>query len=145
MLSFRERSALVESFSKRKFFAGQREIESSRVVTRDLVDFRRTHPDFPLPPPQSLVWRRWYRLRWPDAKASSMEAIAGLLVAGKGDRLPITYFTEGGRPVLIDRIIDYKKTRQPHKCDARCRNAKRGDCECACGGEFHGCDAMSAG
>lgn len=38
----------------------------------------------------------------------------------------------------VTRMINYKKNPSLHKCDARCRNAKGHDCECSCGGQFHG-------
>jgi len=38
----------------------------------------------------------------------------------------------------VTRIISYKENGSMHKCDARCRCAKGGNCECACGGQFHG-------
>ena len=34
--------------------------------------------------------------------------------------------------------ISVKAKRTDHKCDARCRNAKSGDCDCSCGGARHG-------
>ena len=39
----------------------------------------------------------------------------------------------------VERKI-YFKTNNPslHKCDARCRHAKGHNCECSCGGQFHG-------
>lgn len=44
-----------------------------------------------------------------------------------------------GSPLLpITRIIRHNPKGKLHKCDSRCRNAKRGDCECSCMGEFHG-------
>ena len=33
-------------------------------------------------------------------------------------------------------MVRAKKT--DHECDARCRNAKGGDCDCSCGGARHG-------
>lgn len=38
----------------------------------------------------------------------------------------------------VTRTIYYKSNPSLHKCDARCRNAKGSNCECSCGGEFHG-------
>jgi hypothetical protein len=38
----------------------------------------------------------------------------------------------------VTRIINYNPEGKQHKCDGRCVNAKRGDCECSCGGENHG-------
>ena len=36
-------------------------------------------------------------------------------------------------------------THNPDKiCSDRCRNARRGDCECECGGEHHGVDRAGA-
>jgi hypothetical protein len=38
----------------------------------------------------------------------------------------------------VTRTIHYKSNPSLHKCDARCRHAKGHNCECSCGGEFHG-------
>lgn len=38
----------------------------------------------------------------------------------------------------VSRTIFFKKNPSLHKCDARCRHAKGGNCECSCGGKFHG-------
>ena len=38
----------------------------------------------------------------------------------------------------VTRWVRFKINPSLHKCDARCRNAKGHDCECSCGGEFHG-------
>lgn len=35
-----------------------------------------------------------------------------------------------------------KGVKTEKKCDARCRNATSGVCECSCGGEFHGCNHL---
>jgi hypothetical protein len=40
----------------------------------------------------------------------------------------------------VTRIIRHDENGSGHKCDSRCRCAKGGDCECSCGGEFHGID-----
>lgn len=37
-----------------------------------------------------------------------------------------------------DRLIFRKAAPSNHKCGARCRHAKGRDCECECGGQFHG-------
>lgn len=42
----------------------------------------------------------------------------------------------GAQPVT--RVIEFKKNPSLHKCDARCRHAKGNNCECSCGGQFHG-------
>lgn len=38
----------------------------------------------------------------------------------------------------VTRVIDFKRNPSLHKCDARCRHAKGRQCECSCGGQFHG-------
>lgn len=38
----------------------------------------------------------------------------------------------------VTKIIYYKKNPSLHKCDARCQSAKGPNCECQCGGQFHG-------
>lgn len=37
-----------------------------------------------------------------------------------------------------DRMVIRKANPSNHKCDARCRHAKGHNCECSCGGKFHG-------
>ena len=45
-------------------------------------------------------------------------------------------------PLLpVTRIIRHNSAGKNHKCDSRCTNAKGHDCECACGGAFHGINA----
>ena len=44
-----------------------------------------------------------------------------------------------GQTHAITRIIEVKRVTD-HVCDARCRCAKGGTCECSCGGRFHGID-----
>ncbi len=46
---------------------------------------------------------------------------------------------EGGDAILpVTRTIFYKRFPSKHVCDARCRHAKGHNCECSCGGKFHG-------
>jgi hypothetical protein len=40
----------------------------------------------------------------------------------------------------VTRVICYNPRGSKHECGPRCRSAKGGDCECACGGQFHGVD-----
>ena len=40
--------------------------------------------------------------------------------------------------VPVTRRICYKVNGTKHKCGGKCRTAKGGDCECECGGRFHG-------
>jgi hypothetical protein len=46
------------------------------------------------------------------------------------------YNTDSFLPVT--RAIRFDECGSNHKCDGRCQNAKGGDCECECGGKFHG-------
>jgi hypothetical protein len=41
-----------------------------------------------------------------------------------------------GKNVTIERV--FGSVKDSKKCDARCWNAKRSDCECSCGGKNHG-------
>lgn len=51
----------------------------------------------------------------------------------------VGYATVDGQASLpITRVIYRKANPSNHKCDARCRNAKGHNCECSCGGKFHG-------
>ena len=56
----------------------------------------------------------------------SFDRVAGHPKVGPDAILPVT------------RKIFYKSNPSLHKCDARCRHAKGHNCECSCGGEFHG-------
>ena len=69
-----------------------------------------------------------YRAAFPGVKGKRFDGFAMLVgrVDGSRDFLPVT------------RTIAYKRNPSLHKCDARCRNAKGGSCECSCGGQFHG-------
>ena len=40
----------------------------------------------------------------------------------------------------VTRIIHHDENGSGHKCDSRCRCANGGNCECSCGGVFHGID-----
>lgn len=59
----------------------------------------------------------------------SFSRMAGHPATGPDAVLPIT------------RTIYFKSHPSLHKCDSRCRSAKGHDCECSCGGQFHGADA----
>ena len=43
-----------------------------------------------------------------------------------------------GVELPANRRISYKLRPSLHKCDARCTNAKGFNCECSCGGQYHG-------
>lgn len=54
-----------------------------------------------------------------------------------------SYFAIGvcescGLTHAADRVIDRGTAPRGHLCDARCRFAKGHQCECACGGRWHG-------
>ena len=38
----------------------------------------------------------------------------------------------------VTRVIFYSTQPSKHKCDARCQGARGRNCECSCGGAFHG-------
>jgi hypothetical protein len=38
----------------------------------------------------------------------------------------------------VTRRIYYKTDGSKHVCDSRCRHAKGHNCECSCGGKYHG-------
>lgn len=40
----------------------------------------------------------------------------------------------------VTRIVCFNPNGSAHKCGPRCRCAKGRDCECSCGGKFHGID-----
>lgn len=46
--------------------------------------------------------------------------------------------TQDGKLLPVTRTIFYKKNPSLHVCDGRCRHAKGGNCECSCGGQYHG-------
>jgi len=54
--------------------------------------------------------------------------LVGHPVSGEKATLPVT------------RTIYFKSNPSLHVCDARCRHAKGHNCECSCGGKFHGID-----
>lgn len=41
----------------------------------------------------------------------------------------------------VTRVIRFNPNGTRHECGSRCRSAKGCDCECSCGGKFHGIDA----
>ena len=49
---------------------------------------------------------------------------------------------DNGNYVRVNRVVEYKvKNPSKHVCGARCRGAKCHNCECECGGLYHGADA----
>lgn len=53
----------------------------------------------------------------------------------------VGYTKEGDAVMPVTRTIFRKANASNHKCSDRCRSATGHDCECECGGEFHGIDA----
>lgn len=42
----------------------------------------------------------------------------------------------------VTRIIRHNEHGTLHECGSKCRNAKGGDCECSCGGVYHGVNSL---
>jgi len=66
---------------------------------------------------------------WPALKVKRQDSFSSLIghpLSGPDAIYPVT------------RIIEYKRNPSKHKCDARCTHAKGRQCECSCGGQFHG-------
>jgi len=77
------------------------------------------------------VKREAVRALYPEGKIKSYDSFN--LLVGRTDGI---YSTSDFLPVT--RIIRFNEEGTKHKCGGRCRNAKAGDCECSCGGKFHG-------
>lgn len=71
---------------------------------------------------------------FPGVKGKRNDSFTKLVGFPEGARW--TFDGVGSKPVT--RVIDFKKNPSLHKCDARCRHAKGNNCECSCGGQFHG-------
>ena len=75
--------------------------------------------------------------RWLDEKFPGVNAVKAdgynkwIGYESKGALVNATYI-----PVV--RIIEWKKTAEPHKCDSQCEDATGHKCECSCGGANHG-------
>lgn len=77
--------------------------------------------------------RETVRAKFPQGtikRFDSFDLLVGT-IDGRTDR-------ENFQPVT--RIICFNPNGTAHKCGAHCRCAKGGDCECSCGGQFHGID-----
>lgn len=71
-----------------------------------------------------------------DTQAKRYDGFQKLVgFVGQGDTRRCFTF-EGALPVT--RVIYRKSNPSNHKCGARCRHAKGGQCECECGGKYHG-------
>jgi len=84
-------------------------------------------------------------ISWPDSmKNEEFVATFGSVKSLRFDSFRrLVGKTIGTSEVLpINRVV-YFKTSQPslHKCGGKCRSATGHNCECSCGGKFHGIDA----
>lgn len=50
----------------------------------------------------------------------------------------LTGHDSGGTEHEVGRSIAYDLNGSRHKCNSSCQHARGTDCECACGGAFHG-------
>jgi hypothetical protein len=77
-----------------------------------------------------------------DSKGKQVPA--GVWINAIGGGRPTVYGgdTEMGLCPNCKKMMSFEKldaVQNPeHVCDGRCVNARRGDCECSCGGENHG-------
>ncbi len=67
-----------------------------------------------------------FAAKFPGVKGVKSDSFDMLTIRNEHGEFPVT------------RVIYRKANPSNHKCDARCRNAKGRDCECSCGGKFHG-------
>jgi len=77
---------------------------------------------------------------WP--MRNNQAALAGITGAKRSDGYSVwvgSIEPHIGAPLLpVTRIIRHNPNGRNHKCDRRCTHAKGSDCECQCGGRFHG-------
>jgi hypothetical protein len=86
---------------------------------------------------------RLQNVRYTDKQANRRPAYEREVIVGdktvRGDSYS---FAVGqgpdGKLYAADRLIFRKAAPSNHKCGAKCRHAKGGQCECECGGKFHG-------
>lgn len=62
---------------------------------------------------------------------------SGRIVRGDAWTLAVGTAPDGNR-YEADRLVFRKANPSNHRCGAKCRHAKGGQCECECGGKFHG-------
>ena len=65
----------------------------------------------------------------------------GLRVVAVDSFSVLAGYNPQGTQLPVTRRIAYKLNGTKHVCDARCRQAKGHNCECSCGGKFHGIGA----
>jgi len=69
------------------------------------------------------------------SKHNYSDSFSRLVGVGEIDGLPVT--------LPVSRVIFRKANPSNHKCDSRCLNATGHNCECSCGGKFHGAGSQS--
>lgn len=99
----------VGNTSVTKYFSGDVELKGSYPMDRAAV-----------------------RALFPTGKIQNNGGTMSLLVGTVDGKYSLTNF------LPVTRIVHFNALGSGHKCDARCLNAKRGDCECSCGGKNHG-------
>jgi hypothetical protein len=102
-------STAIQTQSVFKYFSGDVELRGSYSLPRETV-----------------------RAQFPTGMIKNDGGTMSLLVGTVDGKYSLTAF------LPVTRIIRYDPTGSRHKCDGRCLNAKRGDCECSCGGKNHG-------
>lgn len=70
-----------------------------------------------------------FALVFPGQKAERYDGYSMMVASIDGDSKNL---------VPVTRQIFRKIRPSMHKCDSRCRHAKGRNCECSCGGQFHG-------
>lgn len=75
---------------------------------------------------------KWIEKHFPGVKAARVDHYNSWI----GYRSTEAKVNDQWFPVV--RVIEFKKTAEPHKCDSRCTSAKGNKCECSCGGKYHG-------
>lgn len=73
-----------------------------------------------------------------DSRSQTTCTLAAALASRHADYFAIGVCETCGLTHAADRIIDRGLAPSGHACDARCRFAKGHQCECACGGRWHG-------
>lgn len=86
---------------------------------------------------------RLQNIRYTDMKEDLRQAYERTVIVGaKTVRSDSFNFAVGQGPdgllYAADRLIFRKAAPSNHKCGAKCRSAKGSQCECECGGKYHG-------
>jgi len=98
-----------------------------------MTEFRIFHGDIELKHNGHLMSRRDAAREFPGLRVVAIDSFS--VLCGYDPENPTS------RQLPVTRRIAYKVNGSRHICDARCRNAKGRNCECSCGGRFHGIDS----